>query len=161
MVGMTTSRLAAATRLTPIAADQHRPQHARARDAGREQRRHFMMALDPRDGEHHGHEREDAARAIEERDRAVGVVADQHAEQAAVLVGVVDEVVEVAEGIDHDVQPDEAQKADDQHLHELTQHVAVDDRGHECGDIAGIECKRQRRSSVGGRPTFGTSAAEA
>ena len=49
------------------------------------------------------------------------------------LAGVIDEVVEVAEGIDHDVQPDEAHQADHEHLDELAQHVAIDDRGHGAG----------------------------
>jgi hypothetical protein len=89
-----------------------------------------MMALNPRDGEHHGDEREHAAGAIEKGDAAIGVVFAHDFHQVAVLAGVVDEVVEVAEGIDHDVQPDETQQADDEHLDELAQHVAIDDRGH-------------------------------
>ena len=109
---------------------QDGPKHARARDSGREQRSHFVMALDPGDGEHHGDEREHAAGAVEERDAAIGVVRAHDLDQIAVLAGVVDEVVEVAEGIDHDVQPDETQQADDEHLDELAQHVAIDDRGH-------------------------------
>ena len=68
-------------------------------------------------------------------------------------VGVVDEVVEMAEGVDHDVQPGEAQEADHQHLHELAQHVAVDDRGHGRRLLdrpaAGKDCSR--RLHAGGR----------
>ena len=91
-------------------------------------------------------QREHAAGAIEERDRAIGVIDGHDAEQVAVLVGVIDEVVEVAEGIDHDVQPDQAEQADHQHLHELAQHVAVDDRGHGAGG-----CGMQGAEDAGSR----------
>jgi hypothetical protein len=89
-----------------------------------------MMALNPGDREHDGDKREHAAGAIEKGDAAIGVVLAHDFHQVAVLASVVDEVVEMAEGIDHDVQPDETHQTNDEHLDELAQHVAIDDRGH-------------------------------
>src|SRR5689334_21179164 len=89
-----------------------------------------MVSLDPRDREHHGNQRQDPARAVKKCDAAIRVVLAHDLDQTAVLAGVVDEVVEVAEGIDHDVQPDQAHQADDEHLDELAQQVAINDREH-------------------------------
>ncbi len=121
MLGITSSRFAAASQTYADGGHQHRAQHTCARDSGCQERGHFVMALDPGDRKHHGNEREHAAGAIEKSDATVGVILAHDLQQVAMLTGIVDEVVEVAEGIDHDVQPNETHQADDEHLDELPQ----------------------------------------
>jgi len=89
-----------------------------------------MVSLNPGDRKHHSDKREHTAGAVEEGDAAVSVIHAHDLDQAAVLTGVVDEVIKVAEGIDHDVKPDQTHQTDDKHLDELAQHVAIDDRSH-------------------------------
>ena len=69
-------------------------------------------------------------RAVEERDALKCIVTHKYREKVAVFFSVVHEAVEVAEGVDHNIKADEAQEANDQHLGELTQDIAVDDGRH-------------------------------
>ena len=130
MLGSMNSRFAAASRVTQTAAmSTGRRTRVRVTPAAR-QRGHFVVALNPRDREHDGDERHGAASAVEENDRLERIVGGHRAEQVAMLLGVVDEMIEMAEGVDHDVETDEAHQADHKDLDELAQHVAVDNRGH-------------------------------
>ncbi|MFO0791454.1 MAG: hypothetical protein U0805_18495 [Pirellulales bacterium] len=70
-------------------------------------------------------------RAVKKRNCPIGVVSGHYGHWIkVVLVAIVEEVIQMAERIDHDVQPNEAHQADNEHLNELPQHVAVNDREH-------------------------------
>ncbi len=64
------------------------------------------------------------------------------------FIGVLDKVVEVAEGIYDDVQPDETHQADNENLNELPQQIAVDDRGHGGERIQDAGCRGQGESAA-------------
>jgi hypothetical protein len=53
-----------------------------------------------------------------------------------VLVGVIDEMVQMTERIDHDVEANHAQEADDEHLNKLAQQVTIDDFRHKDKSLA-------------------------
>ncbi len=98
------------------------------RNAGGLQGGHFVEALERGDGEHGGDEREDAAGAVEERQGAVAVEFPHDCKEAAVITGIANELLELAEGIDHHVQAEQAAKADQKNLDELAQEVAIENQ---------------------------------
>ena len=53
-----------------------------------------------------------------------------HRQQPLFCIGVINEVVEMPESVDHHVQPIETEEADRKNLHELTQEVTIDDSEH-------------------------------
>ena len=72
-------------------------------------------------------QREDSGRQIEEQQRAIGVVFAHQRAQAAVLLGALQEALDVRQRVEDDEQPGETQKADQEGLNELAQQIAVDD----------------------------------
>jgi hypothetical protein len=60
-------------------------------------------------------------------DRTVDVEPEHGSQQIAFLLGELHEFVEIAEGIEHDIQAGQAAKADHKHGAELPQQVTVDD----------------------------------
>ncbi len=142
---MTSSRLAADSTLTHNRRHDHRHDDRLRRNAGGHQRRQLVVPLNPGDREHGRDHGQDGAGAIEEVDRPIGVEAAHQLQQVAVLLGVAHELVEIAEGVEDDIQPGQAAPANEEHLHELSQQVAVDDP-HAAGQEQPSRCS----SFIGG-----------
>jgi hypothetical protein len=70
------------------------------------------MPLNPSDREHRGDKCDHMARAVEEGKRAITVVLAHDQHQVALIARIRDELLQVREGIYHDIQPSQAAEAD-------------------------------------------------
>ena len=116
--------------------DHHRRDDQRREDsqfgnAAGHQRGEFVRPLQPSHGEHRGDQRKQPADAVEKRKHARPVVIADHSEKSAEPPAVRHELFEIPRRVDHDVQPRQTGEADEPHLREESQDVAIDDQ-HGC-----------------------------
>ena len=97
-----------------------------ARDPGGEEGGQFVVALEPRQGEHGAGQGNDGACGIEERDQPVAVVLPEHLPQSAPVGRVRDELLHVGEGVDNERQPCQTDKHDHEGVELGAGDVAID-----------------------------------
>ena len=112
-------------------ADHADTQHKRldnppARDACGHQRRHLVVALQPGDREHGGDQRGNSAHQVKEPGHAGAVVCCQQHQDAALLIGGVDKLVQVAHEVAYGIDARQRQKAHQKDLDEHGKDVAID-----------------------------------
>ena len=113
--------------------DQDRPRDAPAAHAGCQQRREFVVSLQPRDGEHRAGQRDDRAGRVEKPDQPAPVVGTEHPREPARLGRVRDELLHVREGVDHEVEAGKAHEHDHEGVDHRPGDVAVDEHGRRRG----------------------------